>query len=130
MNERPIPPHVKRFLLTSIDSVPHLEAVLLLRKDPGDGWDPKSMARRIYISEKKAAALLDDLHRAGFAVIKEEPDPQYYFAPISRELEALVEETSEHYAKNLIEVTALIHSKIDKQAQKFGDAFRWKGESQ
>ncbi|MCR4338001.1 MAG: hypothetical protein NUV91_09385 [Candidatus Omnitrophica bacterium] len=123
----PIPEDIKRFILRSIDSVPHLEAILLLRYDPKIEWDGTTMAQRLYISEKKATELLTDLCAAGFAS-KEKDGFMYFYNPISSELKELINRLAEIYTKNLIEVTNLIHSKTNKQAQTFGDAFKWQKE--
>lgn len=120
-NQEPIPSHISRFILTSIDSVPHLEAVLLLRSKPGMGWDIKTMAQQLFISEKRAGELMFDLCKAGFAVFR---DPLYFYEPASPPLKDAMDELDAIYAKNLVAVSRLIHSKMDRQAQKFGDAFR------
>ncbi|HTL71321.1 MAG TPA: hypothetical protein VL404_08540 [Candidatus Eisenbacteria bacterium] len=121
-----MPPHIKRFILTSIDSVPHLEAILLLRADPQIGWTAKEIAQNLFVAEKKACELLEDLAKAGFASAKEEA--LYFYDPASPKLKDMVDELAELYPRNLIEITNLIHSNISKQAQKFGDAFKWQGE--
>ena len=123
-----IPAEIKRFILTSIDSVPHLEAALLLRYEPTLEWDAKMMAQRLYISEKKAAEVLADLNAKGLVTIQQDSPPLYRYDPTSLDLEEKMGQLSKIYAKHLIEVTNLIHSKTDKQAQQLGDAFLWKRE--
>jgi hypothetical protein len=66
MSREAIPDDVKRFILTSIPSIPHLEALLLLRNNENLSWSSADVARRIYISEKAAHALLQELLAAGF----------------------------------------------------------------
>lgn len=122
----PLSPRIKRFILTSIDSVPHLEAVLLLRGNVNADWDVKAISQRLFIGEKRAAKILDDLVRAGFVTLK--ANALYSFEPASDKLRELVGELSALYSTNLIEITNLIHSNTSKQAQKFGDAFRWNDE--
>ena len=39
---------------------------------------------------------------------------------------SMIDQLAEIYAKNLVEVTNLIHSKIGKRAQQFADAFKWR----
>jgi hypothetical protein len=125
MEENTIPENIRRFILTSINSVPHLEAVLLLRSDPHAAWDAKMMAQGLFVSEKKANELLMDLCAAGFLITKDNTDTLYCYQPRSHELSDIINQLSEIYSKNLIEVTNLIHSNTNKQAQKFGDAFKW-----
>jgi hypothetical protein len=120
-----IPENIRRFILRSIVSVPHLEALLILRHDPRTTWDAKSIAQGLFISEKRAGELLADLCSAGFTAIKEGSEFLYYYQPASIGLKEMIDELSEIYANNLVEVTNLIHSNAGKQAQKFGDAFKW-----
>jgi hypothetical protein len=124
-----IPTDVRRFILTSIDSVPHLEALLMLRRDPMVEWDAKMMAQTLYMSEKRAAEILSDLNACGFISVRQDGEVLCYcHNPISLELRELVDRLADSYVKNLVEVTNLIHSKINKQAQQFGDAFKWQKE--
>lgn len=125
-NEENIPAHIKRFILTSIDSVPHLEAMLLLHADQQTAWDAKAMAQRLYTNDQKAGDLLSDLCKAGFAVAQSAG--RYSYGPISSELREKIDQLCEVYSKRLLEVTALIHSKTNKNAQQFGDAFKWQNE--
>lgn len=120
-----IPADIQRFIATSIESVPHLEAVLLLRSDPEKTWSARQLAQTLFIAEKKAERLLESLAAARFAAGEGEPASAYRYQPVSEELRALIERTAEVYASSLVEVTNLIHSKLGKQAQEFGDAFNW-----
>jgi len=125
-----IPNDIQRFILRSINSVPHLEAILLLRKDASKEWDAKMMASQLYIREKQAEEILDDLASSGFVAIKMGERTVYRYNPISLELEITVNKLAELYTKNLLEITKLIHFKIGKQAQQFGDAFRFRDEKE
>lgn len=124
-SEDSIPSDIRRFILTSIDSVPHLEAVLLLRANPTTDWDAKAMAQRLFINEKRAAEVLAGLKANGFADVKKEPVLLYYYSPATIGLQEMMDRLAQTYSTHLIEVTNLIHSKINKQAQQFGDAFKW-----
>lgn len=127
-NDELITPEIRRFILTSIDTVPHLEALLLLRYDEKVEWDSKAMSQRLYISEKRTVELLEDLLAAGFAAVKRTSPDLYYYSPVSEDLRNMVSRLAEVYAKRLVEVTNLIHSNISKRAQQFGDAFKWQNE--
>jgi hypothetical protein len=129
MTREPIPEDVRRFILTSITSVPYLEAMLLLRNAPNQSWDRTGVARRLYVSAKAAGELLSDLCAAGFLVVTEPETPLYRYHPRSDELREMIDQLAEAYAKNLIEVTNLIHSKTGKKEQQFADAFRWRKDS-
>jgi hypothetical protein len=125
-SKKTIPPPVERFILTSIDSVPHLEAILAVRNAPDTAWSAKMIAQNLFISEKRASELMTDLCASGFVAAEGgEAETHYFYRPVSPTLRDLIDQMSDTYAKNLLEVTRLIHSKLGKQAQRFGDAFKW-----
>lgn len=129
MTREPIPEDVRRFILTSITSVPHLEAMLLLRNAPDQSWDRTGVSQRLYVSEKAASELLSDLCAAGFLAVTGPETSLYRYHPRSDELTEMIDRLAEAYAKNLVEVTNLIHSKTGKRAQQFADAFKWRKDS-
>lgn len=129
MTKADMPGDVRRFILTSIPSVPYLEAVLLLRTDPGAAWDAATVARRLYLAEPQAAALLQALAASGIAQASPETAGAMHYQPASPELAARLDQLARVYATNLVGVTDLIHSRVDKRAQQFADAFRWRKDS-
>jgi hypothetical protein len=125
MSNPPVPDHVRRFILTSIPSVPYIEAMLLLRAD-SRRWDSFNVASRLYISEGQALELLQAMQQAGIAARQE--DGSFAYAPATPELRHLIDALALTYSQDLVRVTDLIHSRIDKRAQQFSDGFRWKKE--
>ena len=118
----PIPDGVRRFLLTSIPTVPHLETLLLLWREPGAGWTVDAIARRLYVPVGAAESLADDLCQAD--LLECEGDPRTYRCRRDPPaLLALFGELDRAYARSLREVTALIHSHVDSKASRFADAF-------
>ena len=111
--------NIQRFILTSIDSVPHWEAILLLRYDQEMVWDAKKIAQTLYISEKKACTILTDLCTSHF--ITKKNTHFYHYKPGSLELKNTIDQLADIYANNLIEVTNLIHSKTDNKADAIAD---------
>ena len=128
MAQQAIPEDIRRFVLTSIPSVPHLEALLLLRGTPGV-WSTAALAERLYLGEKQAIGLLDDLCSSGMAVASDAQPPGYCYQPGSELLRATIDSLAEFYSRHLVEVTHLIHSKHDRKAQQFADAFKWRKDS-
>jgi hypothetical protein len=121
-----LPPQVRRFVLTSIPSVPYLEAVLLLRHDPAHTWDARQLARRLYVPERTATELVALLGDSGITAPAGEGGGVRY-APAA-ELGQALEGVAQAYATDLVAVTELIHSRIDRRAQRFADAFRFRKE--
>lgn len=129
MDRDDIPDDVKRFILVSIASVPHLEAILLLRKENERIWRSAQVAQRLYINEKAADELLADLQALGILQVEPDAAPAYRYQPQSPELTQMIDRLTAIYASNLIKVSNLIHSKTSKNAQRFADAFIWRKDS-
>jgi hypothetical protein len=129
MSRESIPDEVKRFVLTSIPSIPYLETLLLLRSNENRLWSSADVARRIYISEKAALSLLQELLSSGFASTADTDGTQYRYAPANEDMRAMIDRLAQSYSKNLVDVTELVHSKINKRAKQFADAFIWRKDS-
>lgn len=126
MTSSELPADVRRFVLTSIPSVPYLEALLLLRANPAQSWDAAQFARRLYVPERTGAELVQLLRDSGIAAAADEGAGVRY-AP-NAELAELLDRVAQAYATDLLTVTELIHSRIDRRAQRFADAFRFRKE--
>jgi hypothetical protein len=120
-----IAPELRRFILTSIPSVPHLEALLLLCNAPDMLWTSTLLAERLYLNEKIAANLLLEL--AGSGIAAAEP-AGFRYQPRSEELRGRIEQLAAAYSSHLLEVTHLIHSKMDRKAHQFAEAFKLRKE--
>ena len=118
----PIPYGVRRFVLTSIPTVPHLETLLLLWREPGTGWTAEDIARRLYVPVSAAKGFADDLCQADLLESGGDP-PVYRCRREPPSLQALFADLDQAYARSLREVTALIHSHVDRKASRFADAF-------
>ena len=125
MDKVPFPEDLRRFVLTSIPSVPFLEALLILRASPAQQWQADTLAQRLYVRERTAQALLEDLCRSGMAAPCAPPQVQCYeYHPASAQLRERIDALADLYARHLVEVTHLIHSSLDRKAQQFADAFK------
>ena len=124
MSSNDLPPEVRRFILTSVPSVPYLEAVLLLRAEPERPWDAAQLARRLYVPERRGVELAAQLRDSGIAAaVGEGGAVRYAPAP---ELAGLLDGVAQAYAADLVTVSSLIQSRIDRRAQQFADAFRFR----
>jgi hypothetical protein len=131
MPTSPIPEDIRRFVLSSIPTVPHLEALLLLRSGGDRGWSAPQLAQRLYVSDKSAAALLADLCRDGMCVTRgiagqDSAVLHYHYQPTSAHLAGTIDQLAALYARELLAITYLIHSRLDRKAQQFADAFKWR----
>ena len=127
--KRTIPDDIRRFILTSVPSVPYLEAILLLRTEPDAEWDVRRVAGRLYVGERQASELLAGLEAAGIASREVQGDLELFCYAPSTELQERLDALAQAYSADLVGVTDLIHSRIDKRAQQFADAFRLRKDS-
>lgn len=121
-----IPDGVRRFLLGVIPSVPHLEALLLLRARPNDTWTLAQLGSRLYTDPDTTAALVADLVAAELAT---SGDDTCRYAPRDPQVAATVDSVAELYARRMVMIAELIHSTSDGKALRFADAFRLRKES-
>ncbi len=120
----PIPDDARRFLLGVIPSVPHLEALLLLRGN-AVAWPIAQLASRLYVDVATANALVEDLARAGLAACS---DDGCQYAPADAATAATVDAVALLYARRTVAIAELIHSTSDRKALRFADAFRLRKE--
>lgn len=123
-----IPDDVEQFIRKNIDSVAQLEALLLIRSDPEAEWSIGVLAKRLYTSEKQTVESLERLYSDGLLIRQVGPPVLYRYQLGSNELRELVDSVAEAYAKHLVPITNLIHSKPKTRVQEFADAFRWRKE--
>jgi hypothetical protein len=128
MTQGALPDEVLKFISAQIDSVPQLEVLLLLWREPLRAWTVHDIASRIYAADVVAADILQRLaqrrlirHPNGDAV-------QYQFDPDwdrERQVMPLVAET---YQRRLIEVATFIHCRASPSVREFARAFDFKKE--
>lgn len=119
-----IPEDVRNFILSHIDSIAQLEALLLLRREPEGAWDAASVGRRLYIANEAAGDLLTRLRSGGFLETNSEI---YRFQCRTPELERFVERVADVYSRQLIPVTHLIHARPSR-IREFANAFKLRKE--
>jgi predicted ArsR family transcriptional regulator len=116
---------VYRFIFENIDSVPHLEALLLLWNTRPANWSPENLAKRLYIDRNSARDLLQDLSREELIAPAAETTEQFYYKTKSPEMDRLIATVDETYRTQLVRVSTLIHSKASSAVRDFARAFRF-----
>ena len=122
--EKPFSDAVRRFVLTSIPSVPHIETLLLLWRDAERDWSPDEVARRLFVTRERAQAVIDDLCQADLLACDTEAR-RYRSRREPPSLASLLSELDTAYTRHLREVTSLIHSNVERKAERFAQAFNW-----
>jgi hypothetical protein len=115
-----------RRLIFSIPTIPHLEAILLMRRG-GEPWVPQRLAQRLYLPVERTAGILADLAAGQICSVSDGASALYHYAPSTVELDGLVASLERYYGQNLIEVTNMIHASLRRHSRirEFADAFKW-----
>jgi hypothetical protein len=121
LKEDPDREEVDRFIVEEIESVPHLEALLLLWKRQPNQWSPQEMADALYVSTSAAEPILLDLKQRGFAKL-ESGKYSYHATGERSELIAKVDRT---YRRELVRISTMIHAKPSAAVRAFARAFRF-----
>ena len=114
---------VIQFILDEIESVPHLEALLLIRNSSPRRWTVEDLGKRLYISGEGVRILLDDLIRRKLAMFDSASSTYYYSAPEERD--RVIQNLDEIYRRQVVRVSQLIHSKPSAAVRDFARAFRF-----
>jgi hypothetical protein len=126
MNNTDIPNDVLDFIVRRIDSVPHLETLLLFWESPDAPWTDGSVAARVYVSRDKAREILQDLARHGFIAKTAQRPDGYVYQPAWDEAQ-LVPKIAAAYRQHLVHVASIIHAKASYgSVQEFARAFQFK----
>jgi hypothetical protein len=120
-----LPQDVLRFLHERIDTVPHLEALLIIWHSKA-AWNARLLSSRIYIDEASAQVLMLSLQRAG--LLSSEDSVSFSFDASWSGAEQLMPRVSETYYSNIMRVTKLIHGKVSSSILEFARAFDLKKE--
>lgn len=122
MEENSLRREVDRFILDHIDSVPHLEALLLLWNSRPRRWTIDELAHDLYISNDRTREILLNLQQRDIVVVQ----LQQCFYNTAYSLDALIAEVDRTYRRELVRISTMIHSKASPSVREFARAFRFK----
>jgi Mn-dependent DtxR family transcriptional regulator len=117
-----IPDELRRFILTSIPSVPYLEAALLFHADPGTSRTIEEIASALYLRQSAVSQLIADMCEAGLLRKSDDEGLLFQYAA-NGALGSMIARLADEYRKNLIEVTHVIHDETQRSATRFAAAF-------
>ncbi|MGH9616243.1 MAG: hypothetical protein ACRD28_05815 [Acidobacteriaceae bacterium] len=118
----------QEFILENLDSVPHLEALVLLWNSRPVGWTCEELASRLYIPPEKVSDVLRDLVRLQLIAESQTPVAKYSYFPRSEEQNEMMRRIDEVYRRDLVRISNMIHSKAPSGVREFARAFRFKKE--
>ena len=119
-----IPADVREFVLQHIDSIAHLEALLLLMRQPEERWSAGRVAGHLYLELAQAEEVLAQLCAQNLLDCR---DDVYWFDVKWPGQKQVIERLATLYAQHLIPITNLVHAK-PSGARAFAAAFKLRRE--
>ena len=117
---------VDQFILDEIDSVPHLEALLLVWNRRPKRWSAEEMARELYVQPDRAAKILQDLSNRSLVSSTQEGNLVLFFHQTkSIERDELLDAVDRIYRSEVVRVSTMIHAKAAPAVRDFARAFRF-----
>jgi len=113
---------VDRFVIEEIDSVPHLEALLLLWNSRPKRWLPEEMGKALYLTTEYTQSVLQELVNRKLASSEA---GRYAYEPDS-DRDKVIEALDRVYRREIIRISNMIHSKASPAVRAFARAFRLK----
>jgi hypothetical protein len=124
-NKTTVDRDVLRFIFERIESVPHLEALLLIWNHRPHRWSVNDLARRLYVDRNVALTLLQDLARQNLIMIDPASREEYFYESKSEESDTLIAAVNAKYRVEIVAVSTMIHRKASLAVRDFADAFRF-----
>lgn len=115
-----------RFILENVDSIPHLEALILLWNSRPVGWTADELASRLYVPKEQVAHVIRDLVRLQIAQEQPGPAPRYSYFPRSEEQNDVMQLVDNAYRRDLVRISTMVHSKASSPVREFARAFRFR----
>jgi transcription initiation factor IIE alpha subunit len=126
MNEQHVgEDEVYRFILNQIDSVPQMEALLLLWETHPKRWSESGIAKRLYVSPDVVRNILQILVRRRLLGVDTQGTKVYWYESKPDELDRLIEAVAATYRRDLVRVSTFIHTKASSAVRDFAEAFKF-----
>jgi hypothetical protein len=124
VNDAPdVPPRVLQFIADKIDTVPELEALLLMWESPARAWLDEEIARSVYVTTHAAMGILQSLERRNLVCGDEHQPRRYAYSNSWDTCGDLMAEVAAAYRRHLIQVATFIHSNGSASIREFARAF-------
>ena len=122
---------VYRFIFEYIDSVPQLEALLLLWNDRPRQWTEEELMARLFLGPEALRGIIQALIQNQFVAVEtRETGNRYSYTTGSEPTGELIKALDATYRRDLVRVSNAIHSKSVSGAREFGRAFRFKKDTE
>jgi hypothetical protein len=115
-----------QFLHEQIDSVPHLEALILFWNSRPVGWTCEELASRLYVPAEQVNGVIRDLVR--LQIVQEQPGTpaRFSYFPRSEEQDEMMRAVDNAYRRDLVRISTMLHAKASSPVREFARAFRFR----
>ena len=117
---------VYEYILEKIESVPHLEAVILLWNSRPVGWAADELASRLYVPSERAIEILQDLIRQQLVQQTAGLPQRYSYLPRSDEQNEWMFRVDTAYRREIVRISTMLHTKASPSIREVARAFRFK----
>jgi hypothetical protein len=117
---------VDRFILAEIDSVPHLEALLLLFNSRPKMWSIDEMGKALYVRNEVASKILESLVQRNLIAANPRAPETFFYSQDEENRNELLQDVDTVYRKEVVRISSMIHSKAPAGLRDFARAFRIK----
>ena len=126
MDSEGIRDDVAQLISQHINSIEHLEVLLLLYRNPQKAWTAADVSRELYTTPESAARWLAELHASGLIVLDDTVQPCYHYAAGTND--TAVANLAAAYKERRVRIINMIISKPLDHIRSFADAFKFKKE--
>lgn len=120
--ENPRGVEVDRFVLDEIESVPHIEALLILWNSRPKASSVSELAALLYLPQDRTRRILEDLQQRSLAIASE----NIYSYNSAHARDHLMPDVDRTWRRELVRLSNMIHSKASPAVREFARAFRFK----
>jgi len=113
---------VDGFVMEEIESVPHLEALLLVWSRRPRAWSLTEMGKALYLTDEQTQAILRDLGQRQLIMT----ESGCYLANEQHPKAAIINLLDSIYRREIVRISTMIHSKPSASVRAFARAFRLK----
>jgi predicted transcriptional regulator len=119
-----LPLDVKSFLTEMIESVAHLEVLLMLLSYPEKKFSAADVSRELRSNTHSATNQLNHLSQKG--LLKSHDNNCFQYAPLTPEMDEKVKQLYDVYKEMPVAVVTWIYEKPQNKLKDFSDAFKLK----
>jgi predicted ArsR family transcriptional regulator len=118
-----IPPELRAFLYSCIDSIEQVEILLLLQRT-GRCWTARAVSVELVLPGPSARIHLETLAARGLLQVTIENEVAYRYAPRSAELRRYGDQLGEYYGHSPTQILRCIAATPRRALKHFADAFK------